>query len=139
MSLKSTASTLAGIDRDVDAAQELLAQTVDAGRAFEVAGAQFAHVDLEGCPRRAAAAAGSPDRPCASFDLERDAELEEARAILAWFGREVDGHLAAYRGSDGLLARLGLRFGRRVLRRAMAAKKPPPPPPAREHGAAERS
>src|SRR5918911_815152 len=114
------------IDGDVDPAQQFLAQTVDAGRAFEVARAELAHEDLEGVLDARQQRLDLGDELLV-LDLEGGAELEHLRALLVRLVREVDHHLADVDEGDGL-HRL-LRLGR------LAAAVPVEPVPA----AAERT
>src|SRR5829696_4371648 len=92
------------VDGDVDAAQQLLAQAVDAGGAVEVARPELAYEDLETIldPRQQRL---DLRYELLVLDLERGAELQDLGAILVRLVRKIDSHLADVEE----------RHGRRVL------------------------
>src|SRR5215208_3789672 len=95
---------LGRVDGHVDAAQQLLAQTVDAGGAVEVARPELAYEDLETIldPRQQRL---DLRYELLVLDLERGAELQDLGAILVRLVRKIDSHLADVEE----------RHGRRVL------------------------
>ena len=145
ISLNSTASTLAGIDRDVDAAQQFLLEAVDPGRAFEVGGAQLAQC-RPGSVLDARQQRLHLRHDLGVGDLQRDLHLQEARTLAGcwvFWPRRLTSHLLHFE-EGGLLGaagapwpspRVGLRRGagffserrtsRRRRRRPGAARPPP--------------
>src|SRR5215207_1476043 len=99
------------VDGDVDAAQQLLAQAVDAGGAVEVARPQLAHEDLKSVLDAGQERLNVRDG-LRVLELEGGAELEDLGPLLVRLVREIDHHLANLEEGDRLrgLVRLGHVF-----------------------------